>query len=94
MSECRCVTKLRVSDDSPASLSVIDEGKVTWSASDYVPIVPIPLPGYEGPYEVTPAAFAQVIPTSGLAMLHDLTVGPIPSNYGLITWNGAVLTVS
>ena len=24
----------------------------------------------------------------------DITVHPIPSNYGLVEWNGAVLTVS
>ena len=27
-------------------------------------------------------------------MASDVTVNPIPSNYGLITWDGSVLTVS
>ena len=49
---------------------------------------------YEGAYEVTPNLTTQILPTEGLAMWHDVVVNPIPSNYGLITWNGAKLTVS
>lgn len=49
---------------------------------------------YEGPYEVTPSRHVQVLPTSGRKMDDDVTVNPIPQNYGLVTWDGAVLTVS
>lgn len=49
---------------------------------------------YTGETEITPSAEAQVIPTAGLTMLSNITVNPIPSNYGLITWNGSTLTVS
>ena len=49
---------------------------------------------YGGAYEVTPAATEQTLPTAGKFMARDVTVGAIPSNYGLITWNGQVLTVS
>lgn len=49
---------------------------------------------YHGPYEVTPTREAQVLPTAGRRMASDVVVNPIPSNYGLITWNGATLTVS
>lgn len=49
---------------------------------------------YEGPYVVTPAADPQVLRTKHLRMTGDVTIAPIPSNYGLITWNGAYLTVS
>lgn len=49
---------------------------------------------YEGPYEVTPAESAQRLATGGLMMTGDVTVAAIPSNYGLITWDGAALTVS
>lgn len=48
---------------------------------------------YPGPYEFTPAAAAQTIEISGLMATADITINPIPSNYGLITWNGATLTV-
>lgn len=52
------------------------------------------IPSYRGAYEVTPGREAQVLPTDGLMMTGDLTVGAIPSNYGLITYNGSVITVS
>lgn len=51
-------------------------------------------PVYSGAYEVTPSRTAQTIPTAGLMMSGDLKVNPIPSNYGLITWNGSTLMVS
>lgn len=35
-----------------------------------------------------------IMPDSGYAGLAQVVVGAIPSNYGKITWNGAVLTVS
>ena len=49
---------------------------------------------YEGPYTATPSASAQVLATAGKLMTEDITVGAIPSNYGLITWDGNTLTVS
>lgn len=52
------------------------------------------VPEYEGPYEVTPTQQVQIINTDGLLLTGDLTIKPIPSNYGKIGWNGSVLTVS
>lgn len=49
---------------------------------------------YEGPTTVVPSGTTQTLSTRGKTMATDVTVEPIPSNYGLITWNGAVLTVS
>ena len=50
---------------------------------------------YSGEYTVTPLAdVAVVLPTEGLMMSGNVTINPVPSNYGLITWNGATLTVS
>ena len=49
---------------------------------------------YEGPYEVTPTQQTQTLATDQLRMTGDVVVNPIPSNYGLITWDGIVLTVS
>ena len=49
---------------------------------------------YTGSYEITPSAEAQTLATSGKRMTADLIINPVPSNYGLITWNGAYLTVS
>ena len=49
---------------------------------------------YDGPYSATPSNVAQIIPTSQMLMTENFTVNPSPSNYGLITWDGSVLTVS
>lgn len=49
---------------------------------------------YMGPYEVTPTQGEQTIRAEGMMLTRDIVVNPIPSNYGLITWNGAVITVS
>ena len=48
---------------------------------------------YTGEYEVTPSAETQTLNTDGLRLTRNVTVNPIPQNYGLITYNGAVLTV-
>ena len=49
---------------------------------------------YEGPFEFTPTEEAQTIEMDGYRAEQNLTINPIPSNYGLITWNGSTLTVS
>ena len=49
---------------------------------------------YEGSYEITPTTEAQTFETKNKRMTDDLVVNPIPSNYGLITWSGSILTVS
>ena len=52
------------------------------------------IPPYSGDYTVTPSGEAQTIPCSGWLMAQDVTINPIPSNYGEISWNGITLTVS
>lgn len=49
---------------------------------------------YTGPYVVTPTQGTQVLLTDDKHMTGNVTINPIPSNYGLITWNGSYLTVS
>lgn len=49
---------------------------------------------YTGTYEVTPSRETQVLSTANLYMNENVTIKPIPSNYGLITWDGTKLTVS
>lgn len=51
-------------------------------------------PSYEGPYEVTPCAEEQTLETNALYMTGDITINPIPNNYGLITYDGSTITVS
>lgn len=49
---------------------------------------------YDGPVTITPGTQAQVLETAGLFVDSNITVAPVPNNYGLITWDGATLTVS
>lgn len=71
---------LSVADGARASLSV---GAEVFSPAEY-----------HGAYVVTPSQVAQVLATAGMALREDVTVEPIPSNYGLVTWDGSVLMVS
>ena len=52
------------------------------------------IPAYHGETTVTPSQEAQVIPCGGYAMPQNIIVEAIPSNYGLITWDGVTLSVS
>lgn len=49
---------------------------------------------YQGSYEVTPSSETQVLQTTGKIMSQNVVVNPVPDNYGLISWNGSVITVS
>ena len=49
---------------------------------------------YTGSYSATPTLETQVFFTENLRMTENFIVNPIPSNYGLITWDGSTLTVS
>lgn len=52
------------------------------------------VPVYPGPTEFTPTTETQTIAVSGYRLKEDITINPIPSNYGLITWDGSTLMVS
>ena len=49
---------------------------------------------YTDAYEFTPTQETQTIDIGGKRALADIVINPIPNNYGLITWDGATLTVS
>lgn len=84
------VPKLHVQENR-ATLSVGQGDSLKLSAATGIPIYP---QTYTGAYSVTPSANVQTLPTSGLMMTDNITVDPIPSNYGLITYNGSTITVS
>lgn len=52
------------------------------------------LPEYEGEYVFTPTQETQTALTKGYKLTDNITINPIPSNYGLITWDGSSLMVS
>lgn len=58
-------------------------------ARDYVERDP-----YEGEYVVTPSDQVQTLETKNLWMTGNVVVGAIPQNYGQITWDGSIITVS
>ena len=47
-----------------------------------------------GDYTVTPGESEIVLETRHLRMTDNVTISPVPSGWGKITWNGAFLTVS
>ena len=49
---------------------------------------------YEGVYQVTPSDREQQLPTANKLLTANVVINPIPSNYGLITYNGSTITVS
>lgn len=48
---------------------------------------------FGGFYEITASDEVQTIPVGGLLMRKDITINPIPNNYGRISWNGAELFI-
>lgn len=78
---------------SAGTISGSLSGRQTISGNLTIPAAVLP-PSYEGEYEVTPTQQTQILNTDALYMRGNVTINPIPSNYGLITWNGSTLTIS
>lgn len=53
-----------------------------------------PVREYGGEYIYTPTVQTQVIEIQHKMATQNITINPIPYNYGLITWDGTKLTVS
>lgn len=49
---------------------------------------------YDGEYVFTPSDAVQTVHTAEKTLLQDITINPIPNNYGRITYNGAIITVT
>ena len=79
-----CEIRLRVLD--PPSIRISEDEHLRVQYSEY--------PDYDGPTTVTPSGAAQTLATSGTVLHADVVVAPIPSNYGLIEYNGSYITVS
>lgn len=96
MSEhCLCRIELEAEDTEGIILSIDDLRKRTeMDLGDAVIEVERDVPLYDGPYSVTPGSTAQTLDTSGKKLISPVTVGAIPQNYGLITYNGRIITVS
>ena len=53
-----------------------------------------PVEPYEGSYEFTPSGERQEIEIANKRARENIVITPIQENYGLITWDGSVITVS
>ena len=67
------------------------ESKITGTLTIPSAILP---PAYEGGYSFTPSDETQVAEVKEKWLTENITIEPIPSNYGLITYNGISITVS
>ena len=79
----------------PPSMSVeIAPGSM--SASTGVPVVRelVERAPYEGEYVVTPSSETQILATQHLRMTDNITINPIPSNYGRISQSGAGIRIT
>lgn len=76
--------------DGELSLNIPMDGEV----GTVTKVVEHDLPTYTGETVVTPSTTEQVLNTAETVVARNIIINPIPSNYGLITWNGSTLTVS
>ena len=83
---------LHVDDSSRAALHVQTDTQKTLSVDGQ--FYNIGVPEYDGSYQVEPSATETVLSCEGMKMIQNVIVSPIPSNYGLITWDGSTITVS
>ncbi len=49
---------------------------------------------YDGDYSIAPTEQEQTVPIQGKTGRRNITVDPIPNNYGLITQIGSIIMVS
>ena len=76
--------------DGELSLNIPMDGEV----GTVMKVVEHDLPTYTGETVITPSTTEQVLATAEKVVTRNIIINPIPSNYGLITWNGSTLTVS
>lgn len=75
-------------------LAVTTDTAVDLGISTAIEVLETPVPVWDGSTEFTATDRTQVIPVNGYRFTEDITIDPIPHNYGKITWNGSVITVS
>lgn len=84
--------KLKVLTPSAIEFGVAEDTPVVLKTD--VEIIGQDADPYLGPYEFTPTNEVQIVDGVNKKMTENIVINAIPSNYGLINWNGSVLTVS
>lgn len=77
--------------ETKVKLNITDGDSAKFKVAEGIPIYPN---AYTGAYEVTPTRETQTLATENLMMTDNVIVNPIPPQYGLITYNGSIITVS
>lgn len=85
---------LKPSANPSARLTVKGQSDISFSTVQYIEVHERTVDVYEGTYEFTPTDATQTIAIENKRATQNIIINPIPQNYGLITWDGATLTVS
>ena len=85
------VIRGRIATDRQIQARASIDNIIKGNAIKMLPIFP---PAYTVPTTITPGPEAQTLQTAELMLSENITIEPIPSNYGLISWDGAIITVS
>lgn len=80
--------------DSEVEFEFKTETEIDFGFDTEVIVTTSNVPIYDGEYEFTPTAETQIVEIANKKATDNITINPIPHNYGLIGWNGAFLTVS
>lgn len=86
------VLDVQITEQYEADVSV--DGNIEAEADGSIVINKIEADEFEGAYEYTPTQNTQIIEIAQKKAVQNITINPIPQNYGLITWNGAYLHIS
>ena len=85
---CRVALHVAESDGALLHVGSSDAAALSVGGEVYSPDI------YRGEYQVTPSQSEQVLETADKLLRENVVVAPIPYYYGLITYNGSIITVS
>jgi len=85
---------MSVAADNVALPMSVAVNTASFKLSAAVAVVSSVYPEYHGATEVTPNNETQTLLTADEIVHSNIIINPIPSNYGLIGWDGSALTVS
>ena len=85
------MVRVTVSDIEAVTVDITLPAAYVSVGSDIATVQPNP---YVGETTITPTTETQVLQTMNTSVSTNITIEPIPSNYGLITWNGSNLMIS
>ena len=86
--------KMKVATTPSVKMKTAGSSAVRARVGTAIEVIHVDGTPYTGEYTVTPSQEQQILETDGLLMDGNVIVNPIPSNYGLITWDGSTLMVS